>query len=264
MRVYFCLLAAVVIFADACGAGSPPTSRPLGVFNVVDSSNGAGGYVVKPTGVFWSASNLTLPYSGNVPDSCVDTVYFPPVVDTATLTNQLDAGPQVSFQTDLGTGVMTPDTIPGKLISYQYHGPGVPHTPGADIIFTIPGAAGGVDAATQHMVTAKRLVLGPVDTAPADSLHLTWLIGQPGLAAVNIYLIYATATSSILNRQIFCQLYDDGDQYLNVFISKKWKNAAQTQQKVTAFRYVTTYTTGSNNLLLLSISKFDTLRAPLP
>jgi len=51
---------------------------------------------------------------------------------------------------------------------------------------------------------------------------------------------------------------------MNVFLSKKWKAAAQTQQQVRGFRWITTYTSGTNNLLLLGISEFDTLRAPLP
>jgi hypothetical protein len=265
MRVFFVLSAILLAAVAACSSNYDiPSSRPLGVFNVKDTSDGAGGYVVKPTGVFWSSSNVQLPYSINAPDSCIDTVYYPTDTTTQTLKNQLDAGAAVTFQTDLSNGTMTPDTIPGKLITYRYHGAGVPHTPGANVIFNVPGAAGGIPAATQTMIAAKRLILGPIDPAPADSLHLTWGTGQPGVAAVNIYLLYATSSSPIINRQIICSLYDDGDYWLNQYTAKKWKNAALTQQQVKAFRWVTTYNTGSGNLLLLSISEFDTLKTSLP
>jgi len=264
MRVFFVLFAIVLTAAAACSTNDIPSSRPLGVFNVKDTSNGAGGYVVKPTGVFWNSSNAQLPYSINAPDSCIDTLNYPTDTTTQTLKNQLDAGSPILFQTDLSNGTMTPDTIPGKLISYRYHGAGVAHTPGASIIFSVPGAPGGVPAATQTMITAKRLILGPIDPAPVDSLHLTWGIGQPGVAAVNIYLQYATNGSLTLNRQIICSLYDDGDYWLNQYTAKKWKNASLTQQQVKAFRWITTYSTGSGNLLLLSISEFDTLKTSLP
>ena len=136
MRVFFVLSAIAIAVAAACSGYDIPKSRLLGVFNVKDTSDGGTGYVVKPTGVFWNSSNAVLPYSINAPDSCIDTVYRPQDTTTQTLTNQLDAGSPILFQTDLGNGTMTPDTIPGKLITYRYHGPGVAHTPGANIIFT--------------------------------------------------------------------------------------------------------------------------------
>lgn len=266
MRVLLGLFAIVIIAAaSACSGYDIPKSRLLGVFNVSDTSNGAGGYVVKPTAVFWNASNSVLPYSVNVADSCIDALYVAPDTGHAMLTGQLDAGSPITYQTDLAVGSMTPDTVPG-LITYRQHGSGVLHTPGANITFTIPGAAGGFPASAQTAITAKRLVLGPIDPNPPDSLHLTWLIGQPGLAAVNIYLIYTTTGTSPKTRQIICNLYDDGDAWVPKKTLTGWKVGSTTTpgQRVRAFRWITTYSNAPNNSLLLTISEFDTLKTTLP
>ena len=194
----------------------------------------------------------------------MNTAYYPRDTTTAVLYNQLNAGSPIQFQTDLAVGQLLPDTIPNHLIIYRNHGPAALHTPGADIVFTIPGAPGGVDASTLHAVTPKRLILGPVDPNPPDSLHLTWIQGQPGVAAVNFQLIYESVNAAKPDSQILCSLYDDGDAYVSKKTAAPWKAASATYQEVVAFRWVTTYNSTSGNLLLLSYSEFDTTKTTLP
>jgi hypothetical protein len=62
---------------------------------------------------------------------------------------------------------------------------------------------------------------------------------------------------------------DDGDFYVPGpqspnNMSLKWKNANSTGQRVTAFRWVTTYTSLGDNGLLLGISTFDTTKTTFP
>jgi hypothetical protein len=264
MRVVTSLMAVVVIAFAACGNPSNiPTSRALGVFNIKDTTNGAGGYTISPTAVFWTASNLTLPNSQYIPDSCIDTLYYPPDTTTATLTTQLDAGSPIMVATSLATGSLTPDTIPGKLIVYKDAGAPIAHTPGLNVTFTVPGAAGGVEASTLTAKTAQYLSLGPIDPQPADSLHLTWNLQTPGTTAVNIALLYISGGGSTYNRQILCSLFDDGSYTMGPKTAKGWKDA-YPNQKVQAFRWVTTYNTGSANTLLLGIAEFDTTKTTFP
>jgi hypothetical protein len=267
MKRLTCLML-VLLTAAAC-APSPTPPRSLGVFNVNDSTDGAGGYTMRPTAVFWSASNVSLPNSQLPPDACIDTVYLPPDTTKQALSGQLDAGSPVQVQTDLTTGQMTPDTIPNVLITYRVHGPRLGFTPGATVHFAIPGAAGGFQASTMSFPTAKRLVLGPIDPTPPDSLHLTWAQGYPGVDAVQVALIYISPGSLTYNRQIVCAMNDDGDFYVPGpqspnNMSLKWKNANSTGQRVTAFRWVTTYTSLGDNGLLLGISTFDTTKTTFP
>jgi hypothetical protein len=259
----------IVLLAAAACAPDPTPPRSLGVFNVQDSADGSGGYVMRPTAVFWAASNVQLPNSQVPAEACLDTVYLPPDTTTQGLPNQLDAGSPLMVQTDLTTGTMTPDTIPNILITYRTHGPALAYTPGANVHFTIPGAPNGFIASTISALTAKRLVLGPIDPNPPDSLHLTWVTGYPGTDAVQIALIYESPGSLIYNRQILCSMDDDGSFYVpgpgsGDNMSAKWAAASTTAQRVTALRYVTTFETFGANGLLLAIARFDTVKTTFP
>ncbi len=281
MRILPGLCALLVIATAACPE-SLPSSRPLGVINVSDTSDGTGaggGYIVKPTGVFWQASNLpSLPYSAAAPDACIEKDYVPPDTTTASLTGQLDAGSPIQAQSSLATIDMKPDTVwrvpppnpgsgllPWKLIVYKGPTAGFAHVPGGDIIFTVPGASGGYPSMVTHAVTAKKLILGPIDPKPTDSLHLTWVAGSAGnVAAVNVQLIYSKTSLTVPNRQLICSMRDDGDFWVGTNFASNWAAAYNWYQTANAFRWVTTYTTGPNNTLLLAIAEFDTTKTTFP
>ncbi|HUO52301.1 MAG TPA: hypothetical protein VMT93_07270 [Gemmatimonadaceae bacterium] len=264
MRLAVILTAAAAIAAAAaCSTQNVPSERNFGVLNIKDTTNGGSGYKISPTGVFWVASNLALPNSTVVPDSCIDTLYYPPDTTTRTITTGIDAGSPIQFATSTGTGSMTPDTIPGKLVLYKTVGTGVTHTPGTDVTFAIPGAAGGFEAVNVRAKTAALLSIGPVDPNPVDSIHLTWNLQTPGTTAVNFALLYMYNGSSKYNRQILCSFIDDGDGYVDKKTAAKWK-ASYPNQTVQAYRWVTTFVTGSNNSLVEAISEFDTVKTVLP
>ena len=150
MRALISLIAVSVIALVACST-QIPSSRQLGVINIKDTTDGAGGYKIHPTAVFWEARNVNLPNSTVTPDTCLDTLYYPPDTTSAVIANQLDAGSPVLEQTPLGTGPvgqMTPDTVPNVLITYRNHTGGFAHAPGNDVLFTVPGAAGGFATST--------------------------------------------------------------------------------------------------------------------
>ncbi len=255
----------IAAIAAGCGSSaSPPTSRPLGVITLGDSSDGVGGYLTSPQAVFWDASNVSLPGSNAPPDACIDTIYFKPDTSHAVVPNQLNAGDSILFVSTLSTGALKPDTIPNVQIVYRYHGAGFQYVPGANIAFTIPGASGGFDAATIPALTAKKLELAPVPSHPTDSFPINWTAGVPGTDAVNIYLIYETPTSLVPDRQIICSADDDGQIYVPRAMAVHWDTAANYYQRVTAFRWVTTYATTTNNGLLYSYSKFDTVGVLAP
>jgi len=265
MRRFLVFIAASALIAAACSPTSIPP-RSTGVLNLKDTTDGSGpggGYVVKPQGVFWKAVNVQIPNSTIVPDSCIDTVYFPPDTTKSHLINSnLDAGSPVQVSTSTGIGTMTPDTIPGVIIIYYALG-WIPHVPSTDITYTIPGAPGGFESGTIHGKTPKKLVLGPIDPQPADSLYLTWNTGTPGTSAVNIALIYKSPGSGVYDHQILCSLYDDGAFTVIPKSAAKWK-AAYPNQMVAALRWITTFETLPNNSLLVAISEFDTVKTTFP
>jgi hypothetical protein len=259
------VLFAIVAAAAACGSGTtPPSSRPLGVITLNDSSDGAGGYLTSPQAVFWDASNITLPASNAPANSCIDTTYVKPDTSHQVIPNQLNAGNTIHFSSTLSTGDLTPDTIPNVQIVYRYHGTGFHFTPGANVTFTVPGASGGFDAGTIAAITAKKLILGPVPSQPTDSFPLTWTAGTAGTDAVNIYLIYETPTSIVPDRQIICSSDDVGSIMVPKSMAIHWDTAANYYQSVHAFRWVTTFSTTTNNGLLYSYSRFDTTAVPVP
>ncbi len=128
-----CTMLVIAAIAAGCGSSaSPPTSRPLGVITLGDSSDGAGGYLTSPQAVFWDASNVSLPGSNAPPDACIDTIYFVPDTTHAVVPNQLNAGDSIPFSSTLGLGALKPDTIPNVQIVYRYHGAGFQYTPGGE------------------------------------------------------------------------------------------------------------------------------------
>jgi hypothetical protein len=265
MRRFLVFIAASAFIAAACSPTTIP-ARQTGVLNLKDTTDGSGpggGYVVKPQGVFWKAQNIVIPNSTIVPDSCIDTVYFPPDTSKSHLINSnLDAGSPLQVSTSTGIGTMAPDTIPGVIIIYYALG-WISHVPGTDITYTIPGAAGGFESGTIHGKTPTKLLLGPIDPQPADSLYLTWNSDLPGTSAVNIALIYKTPGSGVFDHQILCSLFDDGKATVIPKDAAKWA-AAYPNQKVAALRWITTFETLPKNSLLVAISEFDTVKTTFP
>jgi hypothetical protein len=273
MRILLSLSVVCCIVAAACAPEALPTSRQIGVLNIKDTTDGAGGYITRSTGVFWTARNVTLPSSRSTPDSCIDTTYQPPPTETASLSNQLDAGTPIAQASDLATNMLSPDTTWGtlngtpyiKLITYRGSAAGLAYTPGADITFTIPGAAGGFPAGTVRALTAKRLILGPIDpNPPPDSMQLTWVQGTPGTTLVQMQLLYNVVIATYPTRQLLCSMYDDGSFWLNKQLTAKWQSGYGKYQKVTAFRFVTTAVSGANSSLVVAIAEFDTVKTTFP
>lgn len=259
-------LTTVLAVAAAC-ATNPPQSRQLGIFNSRDTTDGASGYVVKPTAVFWDANNVSLPNSTVIPDSCiVDTAYIPPDTTTTQLPNQLDAGSPINVSTGTALGTMTPDTIPGVIITYRNHTGGIAHVPGNDITYTVPGAPGGYPATSIQGKTAKVLKLGTIDPNPpaGDSLHVTWVLDRVGVTAVNIEFLYNSTGGSTYNRAVLCSLYDDGEFRMDPKATAAWKTGYGNLQKVHAYRWVTTFNPVSDATLMETISRFDTTKTSFP
>jgi hypothetical protein len=253
---------AVAAAAAACGGDSVPTSRNIGLFELKDTSDGVGGYVAKPTGKFWNtASGGSLPDSRSPIDTCIDQTYFNDTTTTH-LTNQLNAGDTVVFQSSEGMRNMLPDTIPGVLVEYRATAY-TPLIPGGDVTWVIPGAAGGIDAETFTANTPKPLILGPIDPLPVDSLHLTWVTGQPDTSAVVIELISVVAPPGGSGHQIFCRLEDTGSFYMNLTLSAKWKAAHATFQTVKAYRFLTTVKSSVAQQLTAEV-EFDTVKTTFP
>jgi hypothetical protein len=254
----------LIVVAAGCSNTSVPTSRALGVITTGDSANGTGLYFTSPTAVFWDAVNISLPGSNAPANSCIDTLYFPPDTSHTVIPNQLDAGASIGFTSSVSVGTLIPDTIPGVVIAYHYHGPGFQYVPGGDITFVVPGAAGGFDASTIVAHTAKKLVgvAVPAQPVPTDSMQLTWVQGTPGADAVNIYMIYEDSTSNVPDRQIICSMDDNGSMYVPIKMTKHWHDAYPYYQAVHAFRFVTSYQTTSSGGLLYTYSRFDTTAVP--
>lgn len=256
MRLKSCLFVPLVLTIAACrNLGDLPTSRPVGVVNVLTDSilPGAGHYATEPQAVFFNASNIILPDSRLALDSCrTDTVPGPGQVPVL---NQLNAGEPILFTTDSIANVPM-DTVDSSGITVYTPGHLVPFTPGSNVTFNVPGsnAANGFPPFTITAPTANALVLGPIDTSTTDSLSVTW---NNGNANAGVVIEFLNATP----QRVFCSFIDDGVHEVPAALVQPWKSGGNLH--VHAYRWLTTFQANGTPAMLV-ISEFDTDKTTFP
>lgn len=258
-------IVAVLALAGCKLSSDLPTSRPLGVINQKGVQVAPNTYATAPVGVFFNASGITTPDSRYVVDSCTQTIY--PIDTGATPKySYLDAGPNVSVQTDLASGQLKPDTSLGGLVSYVVPGDSLlPFTPGAPITFTVPGATNGYPAISLAAATAGPYTFGPIDTLPdPTAFTITWSPAAGTGSAMVISLQFATgSTATAPDQQIYCSLVDDGSVTIPQRLASLWRTATPGTRHLSSYRWHTSFL-NSGPAGLLVISEYDEEKSTFP
>lgn len=256
-------VAAVLVLAGCKLSSDLPSSVPAGVINIVADSTGPGQFIVRPVGIFFNKSNVVIPDSRLVVDSCQYGIYDSTANSPPISREWVSAGPSVGVQTDQATGTLVPDTS-GDLVSYVLSdGGALPFTPGSDVTFAVSGSD-AFPAMTLTANTAGPYAFGPVDTLPSDALDLTWSPADGNESAVFISLQFASDPNAVRpDQQILCSVHDDGAFTVNPQLAVRWHQATPGTRRILSYKWRTT-TKVVNGAQLVVISQFDIAKYTFP
>ena len=233
------LLLAVVA---ACGADEPDIPRENYVLIFTDARSVAGGgYVTLPVANFVNSSQLAFSSSTQPRDLCIDTTYeeSDALIDLGPVTF-LDPGDNVMVESpsasrDLAL-VVDPQTDSETYEIAAGQG-GLPYTPGDTIEFTSGGSTEfplfSIRARTAEAFTFTE----PSVPASGQPIALSWTTTgvQPG-STMLVSLRYRAATTGPLNRQIFCEMVDDGSFNVPAQYTGGWRTADSTETAMSRWR----------------------------
>ncbi|HEX6534950.1 MAG TPA: hypothetical protein VF041_10145 [Gemmatimonadaceae bacterium] len=256
-------VAAVLVLAGCHLSSDLPSSVPAGVINIIADSTGPGQFVVRPVGTFFKKSNITIPDSRQVVDSCQYGIYDSTATSGPIIRDYVNAGPSVGVQTDQATGTLVPDTS-GDVISYVLSdGGALPFTPGSQMTFAVAGSD-EFPAMTLTANTAGPYAFGPVDTLPSDALELTWSPAEGNESAVVISLQFASDPNAVRpDQQIYCSVRDDGAFTVNPQLAVRWRQATPGTRRILSYKWHTT-TRVVNGAQFVVISQFDVAKYTFP
>ena len=234
------LLLAIVA---ACNADEPdiPRENYALIFTEARSVSG-GGFVTLPVANFVNSSQLSFSSSTQPVDQCIETTYD----DTR---SGIDLGP-ISFldpgdDVRVASGgqsrelalVVDPETDAETYEISAGQG-GLPYTPGDTIEFT----GGGSDEFPLFSIRARTAeaftFTEPSVPAQGQPIVLTWTTTgvQPG-SAMLVSLRYRSNTSTgRLDRQIFCEMVDDGSFNVPSQYAGSWRVSDSTQTALSRWR----------------------------
>ncbi|MGH7664714.1 MAG: hypothetical protein ACRENI_10535 [Gemmatimonadaceae bacterium] len=250
-------LAGLVVVTACLGPNEPVLSERDYGFFVLHSSGDPQTATTSPVAVFLRSRPLRIPPPTPSSDSCAVLSLSPaPSILSPTY---LFAGEAVTVEL---SGQMTAlvrndageDTIP----HYELPGGGsIPFDPGDVVTFTIPGSDTGFAAREIAGPTAEAVTLSPVGVpAAGDPLPLAWNPPGDEQSKMVISLRYASPGSPQLNRQVYCELFDDGAHEIEPDLLDGWRNSYQDMRLPIASRLRVTIT-GSGQTLTQILSIHD-------
>jgi hypothetical protein len=251
-------LLSVAVLAGCSGLGIPEGS-PFGFLQVLTRAQ-SGVPVTYPQATFLNAVQSGYPNSRDTANFC----YLSNVSTGGISTQQsLDAGDSVAFTADGGTTYLFPTLDVLGNTSYQPRVASVPVTPGSEVSFDIPGAAGGFPQASFSALTPPAITEVspfPTSVALADSMVVTWGPVGDDSSRIELTLQYGAAGAPTVDRQVLCQWRDDGRQAIAGNLLSEWNSASLRRVQMTRFR------TGREVLgagpVLYFIATYDTLPPP--
>ena len=169
-----------------------------------------GGFAADPSAMFFQASGVGLSSTLVGAEGCIVQAIQPPGTNSF---RRIDAGEAVAVNLAGTDALLTPYAV-GTDITYQLpDGESIPFTPGDQITFSIPGAAGGFPARVVTVRTVEAFTPGGI-TVPASTtsdMTVTWSPPSetPGTAMFYSFQ-FSAENSGILDREIACVFADDG------------------------------------------------------
>lgn len=229
------LMLAPIVLA-ACLDPDPLPEANYGVIglNAVVTSTDT---LLSPEALFYRSELLSLPTSAISNDAC--TIFdYPPQGGAGTLPRFLDAGESVAVSTADLTRFLV-KTIDGNRELYALpFGETMPFSPGEEVTITVPGAPGGFANGTITVRTAHAFTLDTVPSRPLQdsTLKLVWTPAGDDSTKMLVQLRYGDNQPEP-NRQIFCELVDDGEAEVPALLLTQWRNATTGSREVSAARW---------------------------
>lgn len=241
----------------ACRAGTEPVlTSDYGFVTLQTVKPAAGGWAVKPIGLFFSASGIVLPGSHIAKDSCVvaENAAPPPF----TVDRYLTAGEHIVVAMSGSSMALVQDTIGVAPFYVSPDSSGIAATPGDSATLTVPGDSSGFPTASLTVKTAEPFTLDSVPTGPAGSdITLRWTPAADTGSKMVVSLQYASLGSTTLDKQIYCALVDDGSYTIRASLAGGWQNAYGGKRSVAASRWRTAIEPVGSSAVLQVISTFD-------
>ena len=237
-------LVATLLLAATVGCNSTEPNIPRENYALIFSEARAvsgGGFVTLPNASFVRSAQLRISSSVSPLDQCIDTGYDPDLSgsDLGDITF-FDAGAAVTVEAGEQSRQLTRVIESNDSESYQItSGGGLPYTPGDTIEFTIPGAPDGFPAFFVRARSAEAFTFTePAVPAVGQPIQLAWTAtGIPAGSAMLVSLRYESATSTTgLDRQIFCELIDDGSFAIPSSIAGGWRLATERESAMSRWR----------------------------
>lgn len=236
----------------------PVGSIQLGLVSAFVAS-ASGEYVVRPEAAFVLATAAPSADSRSTLDTCLLGPYDP----SFSAPEQVSAGDSIIFTGGATTAILRPVSNP-VYTRYLANPPELAFVPGAEVRFTIPGAAGGFPASTIAALTPDALTtLTPIPNLPSetDPLTLEWEPVGDDSSRVEVLFLYATAGSLTVNQQVVCDWRDDGSGTIRPELLSSWRESETKRAEVT--RYRTRQATVGDAVLFL-LTTFDTVPPVVP
>lgn len=249
-----------VALLSACSGLGTPETAPFGFLQVLTRAKNG-----QPTS-FAQATFLNAVQSGYPSSRDTVNVCYVSNIASGTVSTQesLDAGDSVAFTSDHGTFYLLPTFDILGNTTYQPRTASVGVTPGTQVAFQIPGAAGGFPEASVSALTPSAIdEVSPIRTSVpvTDSMVVTWAPVGDDSSRIEVALQYGSAGAPIVDRQVLCQWRDDGRGVIAGNLLAEWSGASSRKAQVTRFR--TAREVLGSGPVLYFIATYDTL-PPLP
>jgi hypothetical protein len=224
----------------------------IGLTTVITESD----TILSPEAIFWRTGPLGLPTSRINTDQCLVAPY--PSDDAGQgAARFLDAGDSVAVSTGTATRYLFPRIEIDRELYQMRQDDTLQFRPGETVTVTVPGAPGGFANGTISVATARPFALGPINPSPPEGqdLDLTWTPAGDDSTKILISLQYGLGGFQA-NRQIFCELVDDGVYKVPAILLTEWRSATTGSRSVKADRWRVALRQVTDGVLIL-ISAFE-------
>ena len=248
-RAVFALAGALVL-AGCLGSVDPVPDRRYG-FIILDTHVIGADTVTDPIGIFYRSQPL------NIPDTLARDFCYQGVVDSAAVAinpslDHLDAGDYITMHL---SGVVD-DLIPVEYMDADVYRLQTPasFSPGDSVLLESPGGP-DFPAFSIHAKTAEPFTMEPVGlSAQGANLQLLWSPPAGPGSKMIVSLRWKDEEDSVVVRQLYCDLVDDGAFSVPSPQLIDWRLAATRQVVATRERTRTPSVTG---VTLRAISNYE-------
>ncbi|HVE78491.1 MAG TPA: hypothetical protein VNA89_06505 [Gemmatimonadaceae bacterium] len=219
-RAWFVILAASAL--SACIGGTEPGDPiDFGSVGLDINSDGSGGYTASPLGYFTRGFLASQPTT--IPANRCLVLGFSPVQVIPDGIVYTDPGSPV--QVTVGATTVTLVQTQQQSGLRAYTAPSFAVTPGDMATLTVPGAAGGFPQTSATVRTAEPFTASPVPVVEdPPGIPLQWTTPEAPIVGqiMVVSLRYAAAGGTQLDRQILCELTDNGTYTVPADVGTGW------------------------------------------